>query len=177
MTSAHRPERVPTTVDRLADSYLDQSLALHPGKATRIGAPGYDHLLADYSPDGIAARTDLDRRTLAALDQIAAEDAVDRVSIAAMRERLGINVELAGSGAEESDLNVIASPVQEIRSVFDLMPTDTAEQWATIAARLRAVPAAIAGLLPVADHGGRALRRLAAAAGRERRHPVRVVRR
>jgi uncharacterized protein (DUF885 family) len=136
---------VPTTVDRLADSYLDQSLALHPGKATRIGAPGYDHLLADYSPDGIRARADLDRRTLAGLADVDAEDAIDRISIAAMRERLGINVELVESGAEESDLNVIATPVQEVRSVFDLMPTDTAEQWATIAARLRAVPSAMRG--------------------------------
>jgi uncharacterized protein (DUF885 family) len=145
VTTAPRPERVPTTVDRLADSYLDQSLALHPGKATRIGAPGYDHLLADYSPDGIRARADLDRRTLAGLADVDAEDAIDRISIAAMRERLGINVELVESGAEESDLNVIATPVQEVRSVFDLMPTDTAEQWATIAARLRAVPSAMRG--------------------------------
>jgi uncharacterized protein (DUF885 family) len=136
---------VPTTVDRLADSYLDQSLALHPGKATRIGAPGYDHLLADYSPEGIGARADLDKRTLAALADVGAEDAIDRVSIDAMRERLGISVELVQSGAEESDLNVIATPVQEVRSVFDLMPTDTPEHWATIAARLRAVPAAMRG--------------------------------
>ena len=33
-------------------------------------------------------------------------------------------------------LNVIASPMQGIRGVFDLMPTDTAEQWAVIATRL-----------------------------------------
>ncbi len=165
MTSAPRPDRAATGVDRLADDYLDQSLALNPGKATRIGAPGYDHLLADYSPDGIAARADLDRRTIAALDGVAPQDAVDRVSIDAMRERLGVAVELVDAGAEESQLNVIASPVQEVRSIFDLMPTDTAEQWATIAARLRAVPDAMRGYA----------RSLAEAAGRSHVSPRRQV--
>jgi uncharacterized protein (DUF885 family) len=145
VSPAPRPERQPTAVDRIANGYLDESLALHPAKATRIGVPGYDHLLTDYSPDGIAARTELDRRTLGRLDAAVAEDAIDRVSVEAMRERLGIAVELAESGADESDLNVIASPVQDVRSVFDLMPTETAEHWATIAARLRAVPQAMQG--------------------------------
>ncbi len=145
MSPAPRPERDATAVDRIADAYLDESLALHPAKATRIGAPGYDHLLTDYSPDGIAARTDLDRRALAELESVSAQDDIDRVSIAAMRERLGVAIELADSGADESDLNVIASPVQDVRSVFDLMPTDTAQDWATVAARLRAVPQAMQG--------------------------------
>jgi uncharacterized protein (DUF885 family) len=125
---------------------------LHPAKATRIGASGYDHLLTDYSPDGIAARTELDRRTLTRLAAAEPEDAIDRISIEAMRERLGIAVELAESGADESDLNVIASPVQDVRSVFDLMPTDTADQWATVAARLRAVPQAMQGYARSLSH-------------------------
>ncbi len=145
MSPAPRPERDATAVDRIADAYLDESLALHPAKATRIGATGYDHLLTDYSPDGIAARTDLDRRALAELESVSAQDDIDRVTIAAMRERLGVAIELADSGADESDLNVIASPVQDVRSVFDLMPTDTAQDWATVAARLRAVPQAMQG--------------------------------
>ena len=94
-----------------------------------------------------------------------------------MRERLGVAVELAESGADESDLNVIASPVQDVRSVFDLMPTDTAEQWATVAARLRAVPTGDAGLRALARQRRGAVRRLAATAGRERHRPVHVVRR
>jgi uncharacterized protein (DUF885 family) len=145
VSPAPRPDRRPTAVDRIADTYLDRSLALHPTKATRIGIPGYDHLLTDYSPEGIAARAELDRATLADLDGVVPEDAIDRVSVEAIRERLGVSVDLADSGADESDLNVIASPVQDVRSIFDLMPTQTAEQWATIAARLRAVPQAMQG--------------------------------
>ncbi len=145
MTDAPGAHREPTEVDRIADAYLDTSLSLHPAKATRIGAPGYDDQLTDYSPDGIAARTELDRRTLSALEGTQPVDAIDRVTVDAMRERLGVAVEIAESGAEESDLNVIASPVQDVRSVFDLMSTESADDWATIAQRLRAVPAAMEG--------------------------------
>jgi uncharacterized protein (DUF885 family) len=165
VSPAPRPERQATAVDRIADAYLDESLALHPAKATRIGAAGYDHLLTDYSPDGIAARTELDRRTLSRIGGAVAEDAIDRVTVEAMRERLGVAVELAESGAEESDLNVIASPVQDVRSVFDLMPAETADNWATIAARLRAVPQAMEGYA----------RSLASAAGRSDVSPRRQV--
>jgi uncharacterized protein (DUF885 family) len=138
-------DRPATEVDRIADAYLDASLVLNPGKATRIGAPGYDDKLTDYSPDGIAARLELDRRTIEKLRAAQPADDIDRVTVDAMLERLGVSVEIAESGAEESDLNVIASPAQDARAIFDLMPTATAEQWATIAARLRAVPAALDG--------------------------------
>jgi uncharacterized protein (DUF885 family) len=138
-------ERPATEVDRIADAYLDASLVLNPGKATRIGAPGFDDKLTDYSPDGVAARLELDRRTIEQLRAAEPADAIDRITVDAMLERLGVAVEISESGAEESDLNVIASPAQDVRAVFDLMPTSTAEQWATIAQRLRAVPAALDG--------------------------------
>jgi uncharacterized protein (DUF885 family) len=41
-------------------------------------------------------------------------------------------------------LNVLASPLQAIRDVFDLMPTETQDHWATLAARMTKVPAALA---------------------------------
>ena len=41
------------------------------------------------------------------------------------------------------ELNNIASPMQSVRDVLDLMPTDTIEDWSVIADRLAAVPAAI----------------------------------
>jgi uncharacterized protein (DUF885 family) len=139
------PSRPSTQVDRISDDYLDESLALNPGKATRIGAPGYDDRLADYSPEGIAARLELERRTLARLDGVPVADDIDKVTVDALRDRLGVAIEITESGAEESDLNVVASPTQDVRSVFDLMPRASVDDWATIAARLRAVPAAMAG--------------------------------
>ncbi|MFM9083718.1 MAG: DUF885 family protein, partial [Actinomycetota bacterium] len=36
--------------------------------------------------------------------------------------------------------------VEEARSIFDLMPTETAEHWQNIAGRMSQVPAAFAGM-------------------------------
>ena len=37
------------------------------------------------------------------------------------------------------ELNNIASPMQSVRDVLDLMPTDSEDQWATISRRIAAV--------------------------------------
>src|SRR5690606_31934132 len=49
------------------------------------------------------------------------------------------------TGEPLRDLNVIESPPQTIRDSFDLMPTESADDWEVLASRLRAVPAALAG--------------------------------
>ena len=152
-----------TAVDELAERYLDESLVLNPLKATRIGALEHSDRLPDFSPDGIAARAELDRRTLARLESAEPADDIDHTTIAALRDRLGVSLALYDMGAEESDLNVIACAIQDVRSVFDIMPTATPEDWAVIATRLGAVPAALEGyatsLLVAADRGDVAPRR------------------
>ncbi|HTZ45340.1 MAG TPA: DUF885 domain-containing protein [Jatrophihabitans sp.] len=137
--------RATTAVDALAEQYLAAEAELNPVLATNAGLPGYDHQLPDLSPDGHAGRAELTRRTLASLDSATAADDTDRVTIEAMRERLTVQAELDELGMPLSDLNNIASPVQEVRAVFDLMPTATAADWGTIAQRMAAVPAALDG--------------------------------
>src|SRR5690606_20972257 len=51
------------------------------------------------------------------------------------------------------DLNVIASPAQELREAFDLMPHDTAEHWDAIARRLAGLPTAMDGYLETLRRG------------------------
>src|SRR5690606_31786610 len=83
-----------------------------------------------------------------AVARVAATDAVDEVDAttkAAMAERLGLEVELYMAGELGRELNVIASPVQDLRDVFDLMPTDTAGDWECVARRLAALPEAMSG--------------------------------
>ncbi|TDV40381.1 DUF885 domain-containing protein [Actinophytocola oryzae] len=133
------------TVHRIADSFVDQYVELSPTVATALGVPGYDDRLPDLSPDGCAARNELARKALA--DMAAAEPADDRerVAKAVFTERLGVDVELYDAGLVEGDLNVLASPPQDLRETFDLMPAETAEHWATIATRLSRMPEAVAG--------------------------------
>ena len=139
--------REPTAIDGIAESYTTTSAALDPLSATSIGLAGYDHLMTDFSPDGIAARTEADRLTLRELDAATPVDAVDAVTLAAMRERLGIQIELAEAGEHFADLNVIAAPLQAMRDVFDLMPTATTDDWANIASRMAKVPEAVRGYI------------------------------
>jgi uncharacterized protein (DUF885 family) len=93
----------------------------------------------------VAARVDAARSALRELDGAAAADDVDHVTIAAMRERLGLQIELHDAGLDVGDLNVIASPLQSMRDVFDLMATDTDDDWALIGRRMSKVPDRVAG--------------------------------
>jgi uncharacterized protein (DUF885 family) len=124
----------------VAERYLETFAALDPCAATEFGIVGYDDDITDYSPDAVAARADAARTALRELAGVAAVDDVDRVTIAAMQERLGVAVELHDAGLDLGVVNVIASPLQTMRDVFDLMPTDTDEDWAQICRRLSAVP-------------------------------------
>jgi len=137
------PARARTDVDEIADAHLDAGLGLDPIAATSMGIPGYEHLLTDYSPEGDAQRVDLARHTLARLATSSPVDDVDRVTVAAMSERLGLEVELFEAGATTGELNNLASPAQGLRDVFDLMATDTPDDWAAVSAHLSAMPQAV----------------------------------
>jgi uncharacterized protein (DUF885 family) len=141
--------RTPSPVDAVADDYLETLATLQPALATMVGVPGHDHEMPDLSPAGHAARADAARDTLRRLDATersgATLDDVDRVTLAAMRERLGLELECHAAGDQRTELNVIASPVQELRDVFDLMPTATLPDWENVAARLNGLPDALAG--------------------------------
>jgi uncharacterized protein (DUF885 family) len=139
--------RTPTAVDRLVDAYLDDYVALNPIVATTVGIPGHETELPDLSPDGLAAASALRQRSLRALAEAVPEDSVDRVTVAAATEELGVPELIRATGAEESRLAVIGSPVQEVRAAFDLMATATADDWSAIATRLGHVPAAIDGYI------------------------------
>lgn len=137
--------RTPTAVDAAAERYLAVSAALDPCAATGMGITGYDDQITDYSPDGVQARAEAARATLAELATLSPADEVDTVTLAALRERLGIQVELHDAGLDVGELNNIASPLQTMRNVFDLMGTDTEADWALIATRLSRLPDSVAG--------------------------------
>jgi uncharacterized protein (DUF885 family) len=138
------PQARPTThVDRIANDYLDGLVELSPILATVLGIAGHDEDLDDFSPAGHRAWADLRRKTLDALTRATPVDDIDRVTIAAMQERLGLADETYAAGLDEMSLNVLASPLQGIRDIFDLMPTDTDAQWVTFAARMTKVPGAL----------------------------------
>lgn len=142
----HAPHasRTPSAVDAIADEHFDAVVALSPLTATYLGIPGADGELDDFSVDGLAAHAALAAATLRRLDDAQPVDEVDRVTVAAMRERLGLQVEHHESGWGAAALNVLDSPLQQIRGIFDLMDTSSDEAWSRIAARMSQVPRALA---------------------------------
>ncbi|TWS24939.1 DUF885 domain-containing protein [Tsukamurella sputi] len=135
-----------TPIDALADRLALRLAEVDPIEATAVGITDFDDRLTDFSPAGVAARIAVARETLAELATLTPESDADPVTAAALRERLGVEIELADAGRIVGDLNVIASPLQAIRDVFDLMPDGDPRLAARLAAVPQAVESAISGL-------------------------------
>lgn len=145
--------RVTTPIDSLAETWVDTLAVIEPTLGTYIGRDEAADRFADLSPDGREQYVSEVRRTLAELDRLTPVDAVDEVTKADLSSQLRLDIELHDAQAHLRDLNVIASPAQDIRSVFDLMATDTAENWSTISSRLAAVPEALSGYMATLREG------------------------
>ncbi|MER6526506.1 DUF885 domain-containing protein [Streptomyces sp. NPDC001508] len=133
----------------VADAYVDALVALDPVTGTYLGVKESSSRLPDFSPAGQEARAELARNTLAALAQAeqapGADSDVERRCARLLRERL--TAELAVHEADEGLRAVgnLHTPGHAVRDVFTVTPTQTEEDWAAVARRLRAVPAALAG--------------------------------
>ena len=138
--------RTPSDIDALANKYFHADLALSPEAATVVGTDDADHgALSDYSPAGVDEQRSLISGTLAKLNSLPITDDVDRITVAAMNERLGLELELIDSGERCGEINVISSPIQGVRDIFDLMPTETEADWDDINRRLGVVAEALEG--------------------------------
>ncbi len=134
------------SVDERSEQFVSDHAAADPVTATGIGVAGHEHELTDYSPEGFDERLRLARAALADVRAATPVDEREAVARAAFLERVGLQVEHDEAGFARSEVNVIASPIHDLRQVFDLMPTATADDWEAIDARLSGVPSALAGL-------------------------------
>lgn len=133
-------------VFELSDRHIDEVAALDPGSATYLGIAGYDHEMTDFSPAGHAAREEHSRRVLAELASLPATTDDDRLAAGVLRESLESEI-MSYDGSEHlRSIRPIAGDMDAARSVFDLMPTDTAADWQVVAERLSKFPAALAGM-------------------------------
>ncbi len=134
-----------TTITEISDHYVADLLRLSPAFATYCGLPGDHHRLDDMSPAGLAEFNDLAVRTIAAAKEVELQGESDEIAQAVLIERLQVDVDMYEAGLRHADLNVLASPLQQVRMLFDVMPTETDDDWSIIAARMAAVPSAMAG--------------------------------
>ncbi|MET7676357.1 DUF885 domain-containing protein [Streptomyces seoulensis] len=134
---------------QVADAYVDDLLDLDPVTGTYLGVRESSSRLPDYSPAGQEALAALARTTLARLDEAerlpGGDSDAERRCGRLLRERL--TAELAVHDAHEHLRAVgnMHTPGHAVRDIFSVTPQETEEDWAALAERLRAVPAAYEG--------------------------------
>lgn len=139
-------ERGAPPIFALSDQYIVESAALDPMLASFWGVPGHDDEMTDYSPDGWAARLDLQSRTLAELTTIEPDGRSDRIAVEVMRERVQAEFDMIESGEYHRWLSVINSHHEYIREIFDFMSRESEQDWKNVRVRLTKVPAALDSL-------------------------------
>lgn len=146
-------EREITAIDRIAEEWVDMLTQHDPITGTYIGRESAHAQLPDFSPAGADELAQSMRDTLTTLRATTAADEVDRVTQQDLAAELELSLALHGSGEGLRNLNVIESPSQQVRDVFDIMPSDTEGDWANIAARMAAVPEAMRSYRASLDAG------------------------
>jgi uncharacterized protein (DUF885 family) len=145
--------RTPSAIDRIAEDWVDTLVELEPTLGTYIGRTDADDRYGDYSPAGRDAIVEAGKRVAIALAAQHPVDDVDSVTKADLVSELTLAAESHDAGMHLRDLNVIASPAQELREVYDLMPTASVEDWEKVNRRLERLPAALDGYIETLRKG------------------------
>ncbi|MFF2924182.1 DUF885 domain-containing protein [Streptomyces celluloflavus] len=142
---------------QVADAYVDALVGLDPITGTYLGIAESSGRLPDFSPTGQEAVARLARTTLEKLTEAearpGADSAAERRCGRLLRERLTAELAVHEAGEHLRTVSNISSPLHHIREVFTVTPADTDEDWAAIARRLRAVPAALEGYRAALEAG------------------------
>ena len=145
--------RLSTPIDAIAEKWVTTYADLDPDVANWIGLPGRLGEYADFSPAGHDAMLAAESAVIVELEAATPRDAVDQVTKTDLLAELRLSAEAHAAKLHERDVNVIASPAQGIREVFDLMPTSTESDWATISEKLGNLPAAVDGYIETLRRG------------------------
>jgi hypothetical protein len=122
------------SIDEVSNQFVKDAVAASPMLAVYLGLPS-EGAIDDFSPAGLERNFDLESATLAAAQAAPVETVHDRVALDVLAERLHLGLERYEAGDYHSSLNVIASPVQGIRMMFDLLPQATDDDYADMARR------------------------------------------
>lgn len=144
MTSNATSGNAARSIDDISDDFVREAAAISPLLAVYLGLPS-DGAIDDLSPDGLAQQNALESAALAAARSASIETAGDRVAFDVLAERIALSIDRYDAGDYHSSLNVIASPLQETRMMFDLLPRGSDDDYADIARRMSALPGALAG--------------------------------
>ncbi|MEO8263617.1 MAG: DUF885 domain-containing protein [Pseudolysinimonas sp.] len=175
-TDAPQPvHRETTPIDAIAEDWVTTLVELVPEYGIYMGIGTNGGKVSDLSPAGHEALVAAQQRIVERLNTADPVDDVDRVTKTDLLSELGLALESSEAQLQLRDLNVIASPAQELREAFDLMPTATTSDWSTIAERLGNVPSGVDGYIETLRAGIAvgvvpARRQVTEVAGQARKH-------
>jgi len=133
-----------TAISKILDRFIEDGIKLSPLSATYMGIPGYDDKLDDLSPTGAKKGEDLVRNTLNAVKNETPANEFDRIAKEVAIERLSSELKLSETKESHVTFNLIASPVTEIRQIFEMMK-DSPELVANVTKRLSGIKSAFDG--------------------------------
>ena len=139
--------RVPSKIDELSNAWVAKLAELSPSFATYAGFPGGEDKLDDTSPAAGKHYYELEKEMLAKVEALEPVDKIDEVTKDALTSNLKLSIEIYETGLWKRNLDVLASPAQGIRDIFDLSPTATEADWGNLNKRMRAVRGAVDGYI------------------------------
>ncbi len=148
--NSNRPS---TPIDKIAEDWVATMVDLDPDTAIWMGVDGRVGEIGDYSPAGHARYVAEAKKVVAALAAQTPVDEVDEVTKTDITAELELEIASSDAGYYSRDLNVIASPAQGIRDIFDLMSTETEADWSVISTRLGNVAGAVDGYIETLRKG------------------------
>ncbi len=134
-----------THIDKLANEVIAQAVSRYPSYATYLGRPGGERDMDDHSPDALKQDRDDAASAKAKLENLTPLDDVDEVTKDALLQSLNKEIRTYESGLYFRNMNNIASPAQDVRSIFDISPTTTEQDWDNLASRMNKVGKSLEG--------------------------------
>jgi uncharacterized protein (DUF885 family) len=134
-----------TPIDKLANEVIAQAVSRYPSYATYLGRPGGERDMDDHSPDALKQDRDDAASAKAKLENLTPLDDVDEVTKDALLQSLNKEIRTYESGLYFRNMNNIASPAQDVRSIFDISPTATEQDWDNLASRMNKVGKSLEG--------------------------------
>lgn len=128
---------------KIADGFVETIAELDPISATYMGVPGHEHLMTDYSPESADAMAQAEQDMLNRIGAATAETTRERRCKETVEDEITTSIARYNAGLHYSGMNILHSPVQSLRQVFDMMPRNTTQDWENIASRLERIRPAI----------------------------------
>lgn len=144
------------SVFELSDLLVDDLAEMSPMQATLIGVGGFDHLWDDLSPEGVEERRSrLYRYRQKFLELPAGQSQWEQLAKRVGTEYLHDLLDEIAAGDTFCNLNTVASPLYDLRQVFDHMDTTTSAGWENVAVRMETIDEALRGYGRTLEEGAR----------------------